>query len=133
MAYGTFRGGEVFQPGQGGKPVPGPLVISPGQTIEIRTDSKYLKDMAETWMKGWKKKGWKKKGGEIKNLDLVKELDGLLAQHTVQWAWVRGHNGELGNERADALTNVAMDCLAMGVSPEGTQRLDKPPFPVEMA
>ncbi len=105
----------------------------PGQTIEIRTDSKYLKDMAETWMKGWKKKGWKKKGGEIKNLDLVKELDGLLAQHTVQWAWVRGHNGELGNERADALTNVAMDCLAMGVSPEGTQRLDSPPFPVEMA
>lgn len=102
----------------------------PGQAIEIRTDSRYLKDMAEKWMVGWKKKGWKKKGGPIKNLDLVKALDALLAKHTVTWRWVKGHAGEPGNERADALTNLAMDLIAEGMDPAGTTRSDVPPFHV---
>ncbi len=105
----------------------------PGQRLEIRTDSKYLKDMAETWMKGWKKRGWKKKGGPIKNLDLVKELDALLAQHDVRWRWVKGHADEPGNERADALTNLAMDCIGMGVGAADTTRSDLPPFTVPYA
>jgi ribonuclease HI len=103
---------------------------APGQSLEIRTDSKYLKDMAESWMKGWKKKGWKKKGGPIKNLDLVKELDQLLAQHDISWRWVKGHADEPGNERADALTNLAMDCVAEGMPTSHRHRADEPPFEV---
>ncbi len=105
----------------------------PGQSVEIRTDSKYLKDMAETWMKGWKRKGWTKKGGEIKNLDLVKALDVLLAQHTVRWRWVPGHAGEPGNEHADMLTNLAMDAVSGGGSANAQRRLSAPPFVVPYA
>ncbi len=98
--------------------------------VEIRTDSKLLVNTATTWMKGWKAKGWKKKGGEIKNLDLVKRLDGLLQAHTVRWTWVRGHAGNPGNERVDELANLAMDSLQAGASPALEQRHSKSPVPL---
>ena len=55
---------------------------APGQDIELRTDSRYLKDMAESWMAGWKRRGWRKRSGEpVANLDLVQALDVLLQLH----------------------------------------------------
>lgn len=68
--------------------------------VVITTDSKYLQQGVTEWMSGWKKKGWPSR---IKNQDLWKALDELLAVHDVRFKWVRGHDGHAENERADAL------------------------------
>ena len=74
--------------------------------LEIRSDSQYVVNTVTQWMAGWKKLGWRKKdGGEVSNLDLVQELDALLVGRQVAWKWVRGHNGDPGNEYADKLTH----------------------------
>lgn len=111
-------------------------LTAPNQTIEIRSDSKYLVDMCTKWMAGWKRNGWKRKAsqpgddGVIKNLDLVKRLDTLLAKHPARFTWVRGHFGEPGNEFVDALTNSAMDDVAKGRSGAADERFDPSPVRV---
>lgn len=94
----------------------------PQSEIEIHSDSKYLIDSCTQWMPGWKAKGWKKKNGELKNVDLLQELDRLLSLHQVTWTWVKGHSGEAGNERVDLLLNEAMDRLAAGKDGRAEQR-----------
>ena len=69
--------------------------------VELFTDSEYVRDGITTWIHAWKRRGWKKK---VKNKDLWIELDGLAQKHTVKWQWVRGHSGNEGNERCDALS-----------------------------
>ena len=103
----------------------------PGQAIEIRTDSAYLINLASKWMAGWKRRGWKRKGNEpVKNVDLVQQLDGLLAQHRVTWRKVPGHAGEPGNEWADRLTNEAMDGVQSGGDGASTVRHARSPVGV---
>ncbi len=85
--------------------------------ICIHTDSKYLIDCCTQWMAGWKAKGWKKKGGALKNVDLLKQLDQLLQEHQVTWQWVKGHDGNPGNERVDELLNQSMDLIEQDQSP----------------
>lgn len=86
----------------------------PGTAIEVRSDSKYTIDCCSTWMAGWKKRGWTRKGGELKNVDLLKELDAELAKHQVTFQWVKGHAGDPGNEAVDEWLNRSMDALAAG-------------------
>lgn len=108
--------------------------IREGEDVEIRTDSRYLADMATKWLSGWKRNGWVRKGqdgpGEIKNLDLVKRLDALLATHRVRWTWVKGHAGEPGNEFVDGLTNRAMDAVQRGADPAADERYERSPIHV---
>lgn len=74
--------------------------------VEINTDSQYVKNGMESWIHGWKRNGWKTAAKQpVKNAELWRELDGLVAQHDVSWKWVKGHAGHPGNERADALAN----------------------------
>ncbi len=98
----------------------------PGLAVLIHSDSQYLIKSVSEWMPGWKAKGWKKKDGPLKNVDLLKELDVLTQQHTVRWQWVKGHAGNPGNERVDALTNRAMDSIQAGRDPEWEGRLEWP-------
>jgi ribonuclease HI len=64
------------------------------------------------WIKGWKKKGWKNAKGEaVKNIGLWKHLDSLCGMHNISWEWVRGHNDNPGNERADILANKGINKL----------------------
>lgn len=78
--------------------------------VIIHCDSAYVINGITQWVKGWKKNGWRKKDGEIKNLDLWKRLDELAnMQEDLQWVKVKGHSGNVGNERADFLANLAMD------------------------
>jgi len=72
--------------------------------IELWTDSKYLKDGITTWIHGWKKRGWKKADKKpVLNMDLWKRLDAVVEGKTIDWLWVKGHDGHPGNERADKL------------------------------
>jgi ribonuclease HI len=73
---------------------------------EIHTDSNYLKNGITTWIKNWKANGWRTASKQpVKNIDLWQELDKEIASHTIHWRWVKGHSGNEGNERADALAN----------------------------
>ena len=74
--------------------------------VEIYTDSQYVKNGIETWIHGWKRNGWKTSDRKaVKNVDLWRELDLLAARHRIRWHWVRGHDDNPGNERADELAN----------------------------
>ena len=74
--------------------------------IRIYTDSEYVRKGMTEWIHGWKQRGWKTADKKpVKNADLWQRLDALRALHTVDWRWVKGHAGDPGNERADALAN----------------------------
>ncbi|MFI5446185.1 ribonuclease HI [Polaromonas sp. UC242_47] len=76
--------------------------------VTLYVDSQYvLKGMTE-WIKGWKARGWRTASKEpVKNVDLWQKLDALVSGsgHKIDWRWVRGHDGDPGNERADILAN----------------------------
>ena len=77
--------------------------------VEIYTDSQYVKNGIESWIHGWKRNGWKTSDRKaVKNADLWRELDLLAARHRIRWHWVRGHDDNPGNERADELANLGV-------------------------
>jgi ribonuclease HI len=79
-------------------------------TVELYTDSQYVKNGITTWMADWKRRGWRTADKKpVKNIDLWQELDVLAAGHRIHWHWVRGHTGHAENERADQLANAAID------------------------
>ena len=83
--------------------------------IRLYTDSKYVIQGVEEWMAAWKKRDWKTADRKpVKNRDLWEALDALTASHDITWHWVKGHAGDAGNERADALANRGIDELATG-------------------
>ena len=87
--------------------------------VILNVDSQYvLKGMTE-WLQGWKAKGWRTAAKQpVKNVELWQELDELVNRrgHAIEWRWVRGHNGDPGNERADVLANMGVE-VAMGRLP----------------
>ena len=83
------------------------LTHANGEPCEIHTDSEFWINVITKWSIGWEAKNWVKKGGEIKNLDIVKEVCALYKQSNAKLVWVRGHNGLEGNELADQWANEA--------------------------
>lgn len=78
--------------------------------VIIHTDSQYVKKGMTEWMVNWKRREWRTADRKpVKNADLWRELDALVQDHQVSWRWVRGHAGDPGNERADALANRGVD------------------------
>lgn len=78
----------------------------------LHTDSTYVLKGINEWIHGWKKNGWKTSAKQpVKNVDLWQALDEARAMHELEWKWVKGHAGNEGNERADALANLAIDEL----------------------
>jgi ribonuclease HI len=74
--------------------------------VVLYTDSQYVRQGITQWIHNWKARGWKTADKKpVKNADLWRRLDDVAGQHRVEWRWVRGHNGDPGNERADALAN----------------------------
>jgi ribonuclease HI len=79
-------------------------------TVELHTDSQYVRQGITEWMPGWKARGWKTAAkAPVKNDDLWKQLDAARLRHEVIWRWVKGHAGNPGNERADQLANKGLD------------------------
>jgi len=83
--------------------------------IAIYTDSEYLRRGITEWIVAWKQRGWKTASRKpLKNEGLWRELDVLVEDHDIDWHWVKGHSGDPGNERADALANLGTDELLAG-------------------
>lgn len=79
-------------------------------SIDLFTDSKYVINGINDWIKDWRLKGWKTaKKKAVKNADLWQQLDKLNQKYQVNWHWVKGHSDDKGNDMADALANQAMD------------------------
>ena len=84
-------------------------------TVDIHTDSQYLRNGIMTWIKGWKRNGWKTADRKpVKNVDLWQRLDAALSQHDVRWHWVKGHAGHAMNERADELAREGLIAARAG-------------------
>ena len=78
--------------------------LKPGSRVVLVTDSAYVRDGITEWIHSWKRNGWKTAAKKpVKNEDLWRRLDAALADHEVEWRWVRGHTGHADNERADVL------------------------------
>jgi ribonuclease HI len=78
--------------------------------VVLHTDSKYVMDGINDWMPNWKQRGWKTAAKKpVKNQDLWQALDAAVGRHEIEWRWVRGHDGNPGNEAADALANQGID------------------------
>ncbi len=82
-----------------------------GKQCEIYTDSEFWINVITKWSLTWEKNDWKKKGGEIKNLDIVREVCPLYRSSQAKLIWVRGHVGHKGNELADHWANQAREQL----------------------
>ncbi len=86
--------------------------------VRLHTDSQYVKKGITEWIHSWKKNGWRTSGKEpVKNVDLWRELDALVATHRVAWHWVKGHSGHPENERADRLSVLAAKAQQSGRPP----------------
>jgi ribonuclease HI len=84
-------------------------VLSRPSVVRLHTDSTYVRNGITSWLAGWKRNGWRTAGRQpVKNADLWQRLDAACARHHVEWRWVKGHNGDPGNERADTLANRGM-------------------------
>ncbi|WP_116246719.1 ribonuclease HI [Nocardiopsis sp. FIRDI 009] len=84
--------------------------------VVVHTDSSYVRDGITSWLANWKRRGWQTAGKKpVKNVDLWQRLDEVASRHDVEWRWVRGHSGDEGNERADALARRGRDEAAAGV------------------
>ncbi len=77
--------------------------------VILHTDSQYVQKGISEWIINWKRRGWKTADKKpVKNADLWQMLDAECANHQIEWRWVRGHNGDPGNERADELANLGV-------------------------
>jgi ribonuclease HI len=75
--------------------------------VALYTDSQYVRQGISDWIQSWKRNGWRTSAKKpVANADLWRALDDESARHTIQWQWVKGHSGDVGNERADALANA---------------------------
>ena len=76
--------------------------------VVLRTDSEYVRNGITRWHTGWVRKNWRTASGDpVANMDLWRRLLDAAKPHSVEWLWVRGHSGEVMNERVDLLATLA--------------------------
>jgi ribonuclease HI len=84
-------------------------------SVDLHTDSQYLRNGIMSWIHGWKKNGWRTADKKpVKNVDLWKRLDEALGNHDIRWHWVKGHAGHAQNERADELAREGIVAARAG-------------------
>jgi ribonuclease HI len=82
--------------------------------VVLFLDSEYVRKGITEWIKGWKARAWRTADKKpVKNVDLWQQLDALASEagHRIDWRWVKGHAGDPGNERADALANRGVESV----------------------
>ncbi|MBI9115072.1 ribonuclease HI [Sanguibacter suaedae] len=83
--------------------------------VTLHVDSTYVMNGMSTWIAGWKRNGWRTGAKKpVKNVDLWQALDAEVSRHTVTWRWVKGHSGDVGNEKADELANRGVESARRG-------------------
>jgi ribonuclease HI len=81
--------------------------------VQLHTDSTYLLNGITKWITAWQRNGWRTSARKpVKNEDLWRRLVEAMNGHEVSWLWVKGHAGEEGNERADALARLGIEEVA---------------------
>lgn len=87
--------------------------IAQGEPVHILCDSQYVVNGCNDWRHGWKKKDWKRgETKELANADLWQQIDAVLdGKDHITIAWVKGHSGIEGNERADELATMGRDLI----------------------
>ena len=92
--------------------IEGLTILKEPCSVELFTDSKYVMDGITQWIQNWKKNNWRTASKkDVKNKELWQKLDELISYHQVQWHWVKGHSGDIGNETADTLANKGIDSI----------------------
>ncbi len=90
--------------------------------VDVFTDSQYVRGGVLGWIENWKKNDWRTAGKKpVKNEDLWRELDKAIQDHDIIWHWVKGHSGDVNNERADELAR-------QGMAPYKVEKKDEPEF-----
>lgn len=83
--------------------------IPRGAKVRLHSDSQYVLKGIKEWIHGWKRNGWKTADkNPVKNAELWRQLDALTANFEIAWVWVKGHNNNPNNERADTLANMGV-------------------------
>lgn len=99
--------GETTNIRMEGLAVKAALIHAAGEDCQIYTDSEFWINVITKWSPQWEANGWKKKGGAIKNLDIVQAVCALYRSSHAALIWIRGHEGDKGNELADTWANRA--------------------------
>lgn len=86
------------------------MLLKESCCVHIYTDSQYVKKGMTEWIDNWKARQWRTAAKKpVKNADLWQQLDQLSQKHELQWHWVKGHAGNVNNERADQLANLGVE------------------------
>lgn len=101
-------------------------LIEPCQ-VTLHTDSKYVMDGITRWVHGWKRNGWVTASKKpVQNAELWHDLIEVVAKHTVEWVWVKGHSGHAENDRVDKLaSDAALEAAKQGKNPSS-------PLPIKL-
>jgi ribonuclease HI len=79
-------------------------------TVVLHTDSEYVRNGISRWINGWVRNNWRNAAKDpVANMELWQRLLAAAKPHKVEWRWVRGHAGDVMNERADVLATIARD------------------------
>jgi ribonuclease HI len=97
-----------------GKALAAALIDADGAECQIFSDSEFWINVVTKWSASWEANGWTKKGRKIKNLDIVQEVCNLYRKSNAQLIWLRGHEGDIGNELADKWANKAREQKLIG-------------------
>ena len=82
--------------------------IPKGSSVQIFTDSKYVKSGITEWIHNWKKNGWKTTNKQpVKNKELWTELDLMTSEFEIKWIWVKGHSSDKLNNEVDLMAREA--------------------------
>ena len=85
-------------------------VLKGPSRVILHLDSEYVRNGITSWIHNWKRRGWRTASNQaVKNVDLWQKLDAVTQAHQIDWRWVKGHAGNAGNERADALANRGVE------------------------
>jgi ribonuclease HI len=86
--------------------------------VRLHTDSTYVRSGITEWIQRWRQNGWRTAAKKpVKNADLWQRLQAALGEHQIDWRWVKGHAGDPGNERADALAREGVQAAVIPPTP----------------
>ena len=96
-------------------------------TVDLYTDSQYVRQGITGWIHGWKRNGWRTADKKpVKNVELWQRLDAALKPHEVRWHWVKGHAGHPENERADQLARDGIVKARIASAGDGVAQIRTP-------